>query len=794
VLLFVLLIVALTILNTENQKTNYWRRKISCTYNFFSSRIKKLPLLLLLFFVLIGSFAAVAQNEDSILFSRSNYAVKNVNVYFVPVDVNVDKSFQKNIEKTFLKSNIYLNTYVLPVYRREKDIETDLWSNPPADSMRYSREMKGFRDDYFKNFPSKDPNAIYFFIIKGFNNENLRAYSVPTKGMIFIKNKKDSTFVKTISYHIGASFGLQQSLDSTNIMFPEKGQELNWEQCLQLRKNPLSLSLFDDYEFVRTNNGLNAYYFWKEDKDGFIEVDSLNPASRILRPFKRNYLLFYVKIDNVFFNPLFKIYGKTFCLMHVLAVVLAIILVFIIRRKVNKRLVEKKGFFKRQSLRSLKWFAWISSIALVYSAFWLVDWYYQNSVLKTHRLKDFKGYSITELFAKMNNKDLFAKEYNKTVSSYIFQRRNKDWYVFKRDKVLYFDIQKIEGSFKAKLISSSNRLELTTKDLVHSAKSHYLVFRYKDSTGTIVNERVYNHLGVDLTKRFKMADPAKRILVFVNGYRPVSISNSLEQNLSDIQNKGTEYPNSKNYLYSYDRYNYWRPWNAIDLLFQNRINPGEVWYADGHHSVSTSNHGSLVNFTSSSGIYPKSCKSKKKHKCYQTTIAGNKKVRTLDLLATNPNSDGFKLRKERGRIAGKNLNQILNELPNQSKNDTLYIVSHSMGYAYSLGIIEVLRGKIQFGACYILAPENASSGKIVQNEWREVWQYGAKLSGAGKNKPCQQDGVAPQVSVKGLSKNNRVYFPKSQEHKMGYFQSHFVGYYTWILDIPKGEKGHVQGR
>jgi hypothetical protein len=794
VLLFVLLIVALTILNTENQKTNYWRRKISCTYNFFSSRIKKLPLLLLLFFVLIGSFAAVAQNEDSILFSRSNYAVKNVNVYFVPVDVNVDKSFQKNIEKTFLKSNIYLNTYVLPVYRREKDIETDLWSNPPADSMRYSREMKGFRDDYFKNFPSKDPNAIYFFIIKGFNNENLRAYSVPTKGMIFIKNKKDSTFVKTISYHIGASFGLQQSLDSTNIMFPEKGQELNWEQCLQLRKNPLSLSLFDDYEFVRTNNGLNAYYFWKEDKDGFIEVDSLNPASRILRPFKRNYLLFYVKIDNVFFNPLFKIYGKTFCLMHVLAVVLAIILVFIIRRKVNKRLVEKKGFFKRQSLRSLKWFAWISSIALVYSAFWLVDWYYQNSVLKTHRLKDFKGYSITELFAKMNNKDLFAKEYNKTVSSYIFQRRNKDWYVFKRDKVLYFDIQKIEGSFKAKLISSSNRLELTTKDLVHSAKSHYLVFRYKDSTGTIVNERVYNHLGVDLTKRFKMADPAKRILVFVNGYRPVSISNSLEQNLSDIQNKGTEYPNSKNYLYSYDRYNYWRPWNAIDLLFQNRINPGEVWYADGHHSVSTSNHGSLVNFTSSSGIYPKPCKSKKKHKCYQTTIAGNKKVRTLDLLATNPNSDGFKLRKERGRIAGKNLNQILNELPNQSKNDTLYIVSHSMGYAYSLGIIEILRGKIQFGACYILAPENASSGKIVQTEWREVWQYGAKLSGAGKNKPCQQDGVAPQVSVKGLSKNNRVYFPKSQEHKMGYFQSHFVGYYTWILDIPKGEKGHVQGR
>lgn len=753
----------------------------------------KFSLLLFLFFFLSNSISLVAQTEDSLLFSKSNFSVKSVNVYFIPVDVKVDKDFAKNIETVFQKSKIYLNSYVLPVYRREKEIETDLWSNPPIDSMRYSREMKNFRDKYFKSFPSKDPNAIYFFIVNGFNNEAIRAYSVPTKGMAFIKNRKDSTFLKTIAYHIGASFGLQHSSDSTNLMFPESGFELTWEQCLQLRKNPITFSLFDDYEFVRTNNGLNAYYFWKEDKDGYIEVDSLNPASRILRPFKRNYQLFYVKIDNVFFNPLFKIYGKTFCLMHILAVVLAIILVFIIRRKVNNRLAEKKGFFKRQSLKSLKWLAWISSVALVYFAFLLVDWFYQNSVLKTHRLKDLKGLSIAELFVKMNEKDLFAKQYNKTVSSYIFQRRDQDWYVFKRDKVLYFDVAKIDGTFKAKLVSSSNRLELVTKDLVHSAKSHYLVFRDKDSTGEIVNERIYNHLGVDLSNRFKMSDPAKRILVFVNGYRPVSISNSLEQNLTDIQNKGTEYPNSKNYLYSYDRYNYWRPWNAIDLLFQNRINPSEVWYADGHHSVSTSNHGSLVNFTTNSGIYPKPCKSKKKHKCYQTTIAGNKKVKTLDLLATNPNRDGFKLRKERGRIAGKNLNQILNELPNQSKNDTLYIVSHSMGYAYSLGIIEELRGKIQFGACYILAPENASSGKIIQSEWREIWQYGAKLSGPGKNKPCQQDGVAPQVGVKGLSKANRVYFPKNQIQKMGYFQSHFVGYYTWILDIPKGEKGHVEG-
>ncbi|NBR15861.1 MAG: hypothetical protein EBU01_14975, partial [Crocinitomicaceae bacterium] len=346
-------------------------------------------------------------------------------------------------------------------------------------------------------------------------------------------------------------------------------------------------------------------------------------------------------------------------------------------------------------------------------------------------------------------------------------------------------------TLKARFAGSKHRVELKTIDYVHSAQSHYIIFRTKDSTGKIIKEEVFNHLGVDLTKRYRMKDPAKRILVFVNGYRPVSISNSLENNIEDVKNKGVEYPDSKNYLYSYDRYNYWRPWNEIDLLFQKRINPSEVWYADGHHSVSTSNHLSLVNFSTNAGIYPKPCKRNKHHLCKYTTITGKKKVKTIGLLALKPNIDGFRLRKKHGRIAGKNLNQILNELPNNSLNDTLYIVSHSMGYAYSLGIIEELRGKIQFGACYIIAPENARSGKINKDEWREVWQYGAKLYGKRKNAPCLQDGVAPQVCVKGLKESNRIYFPKNMERKMGYFQSHFVGYFTWILDIKKDKKGHI---
>ena len=135
---------------------------------------------------------------------------------------------------------------------------------------------------------------------------------------------------------------------------------------------------------------------------------------------------------------------------------------------------------------------------------------------------------------------------------------------------------------------------------------------------------------------------------------------------------------------------------------------------------------------------------------------------------------------------------LLNELPNCSENDTLFIVCHSMGYAYSLGMIQELRGKINFGGFYILAPENASVGKTLIKEWKEVWQYGANFEPKQRKAPCLQDGVAVQVKAKGLKNGNRVFFPKEMESQMGFFKSHFVGYYTWIFDIPEGKKGSVK--
>jgi hypothetical protein len=227
----------------------------------------------------------------------------------------------------------------------------------------------------------------------------------------------------------------------------------------------------------------------------------------------------------------------------------------------------------------------------------------------------------------------------------------------------------------------------------------------------------------------------------------------------------------------------------MNKRFQSKINPSETFYADGHFSVSTSNHRSLVDFTTLSQNYPKRCKNPKRHVCQD--VEGEMTYKSFNL---DPNKSGFADRRKNGRRAGRNLYQMLNEIPNLSKDDTLFIVAHSMGYAYSLGIIDELRGKIKFGGFYIIAPENAESGMLKMSEWSEVWQYGSDFD---KNKfvsPCLLDGIAPQTKAGGLRPSHRVFIPDDQYTKKGFFDSHFVGYYTWIFTLPEDAPGYIRQR
>lgn len=135
-------------------------------------------------------------------------------------------------------------------------------------------------------------------------------------------------------------------------------------------------------------------------------------------------------------------------------------------------------------------------------------------------------------------------------------------------------------------------------------------------------------------------------------------------------------------------------------------------------------------------------------------------------------------------------------------NDTLDIVCHSMGYAYALGMIDVLKDKVPFGRFYIIAPENPGSISGDDNnfdKFTEVWQYGSNEAWPAD----KQDGIAPQEAVKNIkplptnTKGGRVFIPSNGTVRRGFYISHTVGNYKWIFDQPKhtpNDNGYVAPR
>jgi hypothetical protein len=717
---------------------------------------------------------------------------KKINLYLIPVGSNINRTKFNEIGKPFRKAKILIESAVLPQLRLENRVK---WNNPFADHKQFTKEMKLARNIYFERFEI-EPNSIYFFIIPEYLSDSIHGYSIPGKSIAFI-TEKGLQNQNTVNLNLGSCLGLKFETDSLNVMSPfdTAGKVFNWEQCVHLREKLTSFSIYDDFENVSANNGLVCKFLWEANEKGEIEFDPKDPFSSIKQAELNNSLLVYRKVTNPFFKELFTISNHSICSVHLISLLLTIMLTLYFRGRFN-RLIEKSSFIKRFSLRFLKFTLWLLFFTIQFATFFAVDFYFENSFLKSIYLRDFTGKDLEDMELKLANKSLFMKKLAKGQFNQCFQKEGGDWKVTKEQKVLYFELKKNGENLTGKFVGSKNKLILYSNSKINNkfirkADCPYVIFNYYTENNELIKNEVYNLKGKNITSKLVLNDPAKRILVFVNGYRPVSVSNSLEDNLKDIQKNGVEYPDSKNVLHDFDRHQYWTPWNGINNLFIDRINPSEIWYADGHHSVATSNFESVVNFSTTSAIYPNPCKNLKNHICYRTKIAGNKTVETYSLLATKENTIGFQKRRKSGRIAGINLNMLLNELPNSSKNDTLFIVCHSMGYAYSLGIIQELRGKINFGGFYLLAPENAGVGRTITKEWNEVWQYGANFEPNQRNAPCLQDGVAAQVKAKGLKKENRIFFPKELERQMGFFKSHFVGYYTWIFDIPKGKKGAI---
>lgn len=383
-----------------------------------------------------------------------------------------------------------------------------------------------------------------------------------------------------------------------------------------------------------------------------------------------------------------------------------------------------------------------------------------------HRKEKKKRVHIEKDSLNSNYKLPLIKTISEEPTAMLYIHKGANWQSKKRGNVLYFVIDQ-EGNYR--FSHASDSIILTTMNIRRITNNQYMVLSYlttnDSSQGSISKQEVFNYTGRNITRFFKDHDQstAQRVIVFANGYRGPEKNRDVTDNL----------------ITSHDRYHYWY---KLDDAFITALNPEHVYYMDGSMGVNTSVHGSKLGFGWSyvlAKIFPKAEKSSR-------------------ILNTGENPAGFEKRMDQGRIAGRSFLQAICTTPAcEGRIDTVDIVCHSMGYAYSLGFIEELKGKVVFGKIYILAPESACERGYNWTEFEEVWQYGSNLDQKDKDMTYEQDGVAPQCPVKGIElvdpeHGGRVFIPKDWPYK-DFIKSHDTKYFHWIFEcINPGEPGFVK--
>jgi hypothetical protein len=347
-------------------------------------------------------------------------------------------------------------------------------------------------------------------------------------------------------------------------------------------------------------------------------------------------------------------------------------------------------------------------------------------------------------------------------------KREGKWKSFEAKKVMYFVIKDRVNWFFS---HSSDSIVLKKQERKYEANSGYIVLTFLERDGDTSKQQVFTYSGENVTHYLTSDEPtinkmqSKRLLIFVNGYRGYTKETDETDHLVTAK----------------DRYFYWY---KLDNNFIRVLQPAQTYYVDASMSVSTSNHKQKRKFLKSWLL--------------ASYVFRKQKARTdFSRLNRESNSEGFHLRKEQGRIGAKALlAAICNSPACQGVVDTLDIVCHSMGYSYTLGMIEELQGKVIFGKIYILSPENACEDGVDWTQFEEVWQYGSNLDQPDPDPVWEQDGVAPQCQVKGLeidlaNKHGRAFIPKDWKRK-NFIDSHMVYNYDWIFErIKKGEAGYI---
>jgi hypothetical protein len=350
-------------------------------------------------------------------------------------------------------------------------------------------------------------------------------------------------------------------------------------------------------------------------------------------------------------------------------------------------------------------------------------------------------------------------------SSVVWLEKNGQWSSREEHSVLYFNV---DAAHNRHFSHSSDSLIVPQLHTSIASNGLYEVVTYLNEYGIGDSVRVLGYNGTDFTDSLRKRTVSKptRLLLLVNGYRGPKKDDDPGDGL--ITQK--------------DRYYYWY---KIDNRFQDVLKPDAMFFADGSFPISTSNHRTKLRFAMSWLRARLTPKNKTSDRIYKR-------------LNTHPNSIGFQYRKTQGKIAGEAflLARCLSPLSDTVK-DTLDIVCHSMGYAYTLGFLEVVKDRVVLNTIYILAPENPMEEGFEWERFRRVWQYGSNYDQKDRDPLRLQDGIAPQSPVRGLDKlppgrGGRIFFPSDWPGR-NFVDSHMVYSYDWIFDcIPEGEPGYIE--
>lgn len=243
------------------------------------------------------------------------------------------------------------------------------------------------------------------------------------------------------------------------------------------------------------------------------------------------------------------------------------------------------------------------------------------------------------------------------------------------------------------------------------------------------------------------ANKVPAIVIFINGYRmAMPVANIIREMRRNDEVK------------SYDVNDYW---NDIDDQFQERLGNQFAFYADGDAPTLTAKNN--MGFT-------------------MRKLHGRKAGLNLITQLTQIKNSGVKNQTSRKILWGENANLNLYDI----KSIPIDIVCHSMGFAYALGMVEVLQESgYNPERIYALAPENPGKGYI-PGYIEESQQYGS-----GPDDPWyQQDRIAPQEPIPGIG--NSTYIPDGIPK--GPYDSHSVANYGWIFKLRKGSRGYIKPR